>query len=88
MTLRPRLITSPRSSGEAIGGGAAAAVTGGGEALATAVIGVGAAPATAVIGVGAAADGGGGRPPNLEGLIAGYGRLGEIIAIDVTEEQR
>jgi len=44
--------------------------------------------AAAVIGDGAAADGGGGRPPNLEALIAGYGRLWEIIAIDVTEERR
>jgi hypothetical protein len=51
-------------------------------------IGDGAATATAVIGDGAAADGGGGRPPNLEALIAGYGRLWEIIAIDVTEERR
>jgi hypothetical protein len=61
VTLRPRLITSRRSSGEAIGGGAAAAAIGDGAALATAVTGVGVALATAVIGGGAAADGGGGK---------------------------
>jgi hypothetical protein len=67
VTLRPRLITSRRSSGEGIGGGEAAAAIGGGEALATAVTGVGAAPATAVIGVGAVADGGGGKLPKSKG---------------------
>ena len=76
-TLRPLRITLRQSGGGAIGDGAVAATTIGDGAM-----------ATAVIGVGAAADGGGGRPPNLEALIAGYGRLWEIIAIDVTEERR
>ena len=63
-TLRPRLITSRRSSG-AIGDGVAVAVIGVGAAIATAtaVTGVGVALA-AGIGGGAAADGGAGRLPD------------------------